>query len=43
MIAGCEIDTNVIHCLLRYHPWYVALFVLSLVGVGIVMRVWKNP
>lgn len=43
MIGGCALNGSFIHCMVRYHPWYLALFVLSIIGVAIIWRSWRNP
>jgi hypothetical protein len=43
MIGGCAIDSNFLHCMIRYHPGYLALFVLSIIGLAIVWHAWKTP
>lgn len=43
MIGGCALDSSIIHCMLRYHPWYLVLFGLAIIGVGTVVHMWRTP
>ncbi len=43
MIGGCAVNGNFLSCMLYYHPGWLALFVLAVIGVGIVVKVWRGP
>jgi hypothetical protein len=43
MIEGCALNGNFFGCMAHYHPWYLALFALTIVGIAIIWRAWRNP